>query len=230
MASRTTRRNGGTSPLSRSPIPTRSSIFRSHHGNSSSVTLRSALKARLEGRLQEHGILRGSAQCAERLRMTLEFAVLGLLVAVDALAPLVALLRLDAQGRDRPRIEAFQADRLAGLLAIAVGAIVEAHYGGVDLGDQLPLTVAGAKLERPLGLRGCPVGDVGVLRRIVVQVLEGLLGRAEDLVTPAEQLAAEIGPLALAHEAFVFRWAIIFGDFSFGPHGRFQTHPFPLWV
>ena len=72
------------------------------------------------------------------------------------------------------------------------------------------------KLERALGLGGRPVGDIGVLRRIVMQVLEGFLGRAEDLVPPVEQFPAEIGPLAIAHERFVFRWAIIFGDFSFG--------------
>ena len=78
-----------------------------------------------------------------------------LFVAVDALAPLVALLGFDAQGRDRPRIEALQADRLAGLLAIAVSALIEAGKGRVDLGNQLALAVAGAKLESPLG---SPVG------------------------------------------------------------------------
>ena len=118
-----------------------------------------------------------------------------LFVAVDALAPLVALLRLDAQGGDRPRIEPLQADRLAGLLAIAVGAVVDALEGGVDLGDQLALAVAGAQLERALGLGGRPVGDIGMLLGIVLQMLQRLLGRAEDLVAPVEQLAAEIGPL-----------------------------------
>ena len=92
--------------------------------------------------------------------------VAALFVAVDALAPLVALLRFDAQGRDRPRVEALQADRFARLLAIAVGAVVEPDKGGVDLGDQLALAVAGPKLERALGLGGRPVGDIGVLRRI----------------------------------------------------------------
>ena len=114
--------------------------------------------------------------------------MLGLFVAVDALAPLVALLGFDAQGRDRTRIEALQADRLAGLLAIAVGALIEAGKGGVDLGNQLALAVTGAKLERPLGLRACPVGDIGVLSRFVLQMLERLLGRAEDLVAPASSL------------------------------------------
>jgi hypothetical protein len=88
----------------------------------------------------------------------------GLLVAINALAPFVALLGLDAQGRDRAGIEPLQADRLAGLLAIAVSAVVDPHQRGVDLGNQLALTVAGAKLERALGLGGGPVGDIGMLR------------------------------------------------------------------
>jgi hypothetical protein len=148
-----------------------------------------------------------------------------LFVAIDALAPLVALLGFDAQGRDRPRIEALQADRLAGLLAIAVGAFVEAGKGGVDLGNQLALAVTGAKLERPLGLRACPVGDIGVLRRFVLQVLERLFGRAEDLLPPAKQLAPEIGALALVHERLIVGGPIVFGDFTLRPHESLcQTH------
>ena len=48
------------------------------------------------------------------------------IVAVDPLAPLVALLRLDRQRRDRAGFEPAQRDRLAGFLAIAVGAVVDA--------------------------------------------------------------------------------------------------------
>ena len=44
------------------------------------------------------------------------------IVAVDPLHPLVALLRLDRQGGDRARLQPAQADRLAGLLAVAVGS------------------------------------------------------------------------------------------------------------
>ncbi len=113
-----------------------------------------------------------------------------LLVAVDALAALVALLRLDAQGCDRPGIEPLQADRLAGLLAKAVSAVVDAHERRVDLGDQLALAVAGAKLERPLGLGGGAIGDIGVLRRFVLEMLQRLLGRTLDLFPPGEQLAS----------------------------------------
>src|SRR6476620_8206115 len=148
-----------------------------------------------------------------------------LFVAVDALAPLVALLGFDAQGRDRTCIEALQADRLAGLLAIAVGALIETGKGGVDLGNQLALAVTGAKLERPLGLRACPVGDIGVLSRFVLQMLERLFGRAEDLVTPSDQVAPEIGALALVHERLIVGGPIVLGDFTLRPHESLcQTH------
>src|SRR6478609_4901911 len=148
-----------------------------------------------------------------------------LLVAVDALAPLVALLGFDAQCRDRPRVEPLQADWLAGLLAIAVGALVEAPKGRVDLGNQLALPVAGAKLECPLGLGARPVGDIGVLGRFVLQVLERLLGRAEDLLAPSEQLAPEIGALPLVHERLIVGRPIVLGDFTLRPHESLcQTH------
>src|SRR5262245_45189868 len=58
-------------------------------------------------------------------------------VPIDALAPLVALLRLDRQRRDRTSLQTAQRYRLAGLFAIAVGAVVDARERGVDLGDQL---------------------------------------------------------------------------------------------
>ena len=76
-----------------------------------------------------------------------------LFVAIDALAPLVALLRLDRQRGDRPRLEPLERDRLLGLLAIAVGPVVETGERGVDLGDQLALAVAGAQLDRAAGFR-----------------------------------------------------------------------------
>src|SRR3569833_714713 len=58
-------------------------------------------------------------------------------VAIDALAPLMALLGFDRQGGDRTRLETAQRNRLAGLLAIAVSAVVDARERLVDLGDQL---------------------------------------------------------------------------------------------
>ena len=54
-------------------------------------------------------------------------------VAIDFLAALVALLRFDRQGRDRTRVEPLQRDRLAGFLAIAVSAFIDALQRRIDL-------------------------------------------------------------------------------------------------
>ena len=75
----------------------------------------------------------------------------------------MALLRLDRQRGDRARIEPLQADRLAGLLAVAVRAVLDAGERGIDLGDELALPVARPELERAVGLRGGAVGEIGVL-------------------------------------------------------------------
>src|SRR5690606_8229504 len=107
-------------------------------------------------------------------------------VAVDALAALVTLLRLDTQGGDRPGIEPLQADWLAGFLAVAVSAVFDAHQRGIDLGDQLALPVAGPELERTLALGCRAVGDIGMLLRVVLEMLQRLLGRAENLLAPDE--------------------------------------------
>src|SRR5262249_5741231 len=54
------------------------------------------------------------------------------IVAVDAFTPFVALLRLDRERGDRARFKPLQGNRLAGLLAVAVGTIVDAGDGGID--------------------------------------------------------------------------------------------------
>src|SRR5205809_7687827 len=75
-----------------------------------------------------------------------------LLVAIDLLAFLVPLLGLYRERRDRARLQPLQRDRLAGLLAIAVGVVLDPLQRRVDLGDQLALPVAGAQFDRPVGL------------------------------------------------------------------------------
>src|ERR1700686_5665087 len=77
-----------------------------------------------------------------------------LLVAIDLLAFFVALLRFHRQRCDRAGFQPLQRDRLAGLLAIAVGVVLDTLQRGVDLGDQLALAVAGAQLDRAGGFRG----------------------------------------------------------------------------
>src|SRR5665213_3597203 len=74
-------------------------------------------------------------------------------VPIDPLAPLMALLGFDRQCRDRAGLQALEPDRLAGLLAEAVGAVVDTVQCSIDLVDQLALTVAGAELDGAVGLR-----------------------------------------------------------------------------
>ena len=91
------------------------------------------------------------------------FVSAALVVAINALAAFVALLRFDRQRRDRARFQPLDRDRLAGLLAIAVGAVFDALQRRVDLGDQLALPIAGAQFDGPVGLRGGAVGEVGMI-------------------------------------------------------------------
>src|SRR5262249_27396370 len=91
-------------------------------------------------------------------------------------------------------------DRLASLLAIAVGAVLEAGERRVDLCDQLALAIARAQLHRPGGLRGRAVGKVGVILLLRPGKGQALPWPLLDLLLPPEQLLAEILPLALIHE------------------------------
>src|SRR5262249_52463609 len=120
----------------------------------------------------------------------------------------MALLRLDREGGDQARLESFERALLAGLLAIAVGAIVEAGERLVDLGNQLALTVAGAQLDRPVGFRGGAVGEIGMVLILILEMLQRLLRLLEDVFFPVEQLLAEVFPLALAHERLFVGWPI----------------------
>src|SRR5215467_6618464 len=70
------------------------------------------------------------------------------LVAVDALAAFVALLRFDRQGRDGSCLKALDRDWLAGLLAEPVRTVLDARQRLVDLCDQFALAVTSAQLDR----------------------------------------------------------------------------------
>src|SRR5262245_44127656 len=131
-------------------------------------------------------------------------------VLVNTLAPLVALLRLDGERGDWTRLEPLERDRLAGLFAIAVGAIVDARQRLVDLGDQLALAVAGAQLDRPVGFGGGANREIRMILILVLQMLQRLLGLLQNVVLPVEQLLAEVLALALVHEwLFVGRPVIL---------------------
>src|SRR5262249_49318883 len=108
--------------------------------------------------LQPHGnILRGLKKwAASRWRPSLcherRKGKRNSVVLVDPLAPLVALLRLDREGSDRARLESFERDRLAGLLAVAVGPVFEAGERRRGLRDPVWLVGPRAALEPPARL------------------------------------------------------------------------------
>src|SRR5258707_10847200 len=114
-----------------------------------------------------------------------------LLIAIDLLAFLVALLRLHRERGDRAGLEPLQRDRLAGLLAIAVGAVLDALQRRVDLGDQLALPVAGAQFDRAVGFRGGAVGEIGMIDVLFLQGLQRDPRFPEYLVLPRQQLGAK---------------------------------------
>src|SRR6267154_1753241 len=140
-----------------------------------------------------------------------------LLVAIDLLAFLVALLGFHREGGDRAGLQPLQRDRLAGLLAIAVGAVVDALQRRVDLGDQLALAVAGAQLDRAVGFRGCAVGEIGMIDVLFLQGLQRDPRFPQYLVLPRQQLGAKIIALAVVHERLFFGGSIILQLFQGWP-------------
>ena len=71
---------------------------------------------------------------------------------------------------------------------------------GVDLGDQLALAVARPQFDGAVGLGGGPVGEVGMVLALVVQVLQRLARLAQDVLFPRQKLLAEVLPLPFVHE------------------------------
>src|ERR1700730_15170945 len=141
-----------------------------------------------------------------------------LLVAIDLLAFLVALLRFHRERGDRSRLQPLQRDRLAGLLAIAVGVVLDALQRRVDLGDQLALAVAGAQFDRAVGLGGRAVREIGMIDVLFLQGLQRDPRLPEYLVLPRQQLGAKIIALAVVHERLFFGGSIIFQLFQGQPN------------
>src|SRR6185312_12158917 len=139
---------------------------------------------------------RASSQIRERRKPRL-------LVPVNALAAFVALLRLEAERRDRPRVKPGQPDRLAGLLAIAVDAFLDAPQSFIDLRDQLALPVACPQFQSPISLRRRPIGDVRMILGLLLQMRQGLSRFTQNIFFPVQKLLLEILALAFIHELFV---------------------------
>jgi hypothetical protein len=135
----------------------------------------------VEGELQ-----RDAESCAQVID---EFERAASIVAVHPLAALVTLLRLDRERSDWASFEPLERDRLTDLLAVAVGAVIEPLQRSADLGDQLTLAVARAQLNRAVGLRGRPIGEIGMVLVLVLEMLQRLLGYLEDVLLPASSLS-----------------------------------------
>src|SRR5690606_15086761 len=126
-------------------------------------------------------------------------AVLILAVAELPLGELATLLRLDAQRRDRPRFEPAQADLVAGLLAVAVRAVLDPLQRSVDLLQELPLAIASAQLQSELRLLSRAVVRIGEVRRLVLHVEHRAVDFFHQLALPGEQDLPEVLSLPLAH-------------------------------
>src|SRR5688500_13558783 len=130
-------------------------------------------------------------------------------VAGNALVLLVTLLRLDRHGCDRASFEASETDRLTAHFAETIFTGLDSTKRRVDLRDELPLPVAGAKMDPPIRLARSPVGKIRLLDRAVGEFRHRFPGFAEDLVLPAQQLLAEISQLLRVHELFVGTQSIL---------------------
>jgi hypothetical protein len=117
----------------------------------------------------------------------------------------VALLRLDRESRNRTRVEAPERDGIAGFDAIAVRTLLDAGESSLDLGDQFPLPVTSAQLDRAVGFRRCAVGEVGVVFAFLLQGGQRVAALGQNRFAPGDQLAAEIFALSVVHERFVVR-------------------------
>src|ERR1700694_1233924 len=148
-----------------------------------------------------------------------------LLVAIDLLAFFVALLRLHRERRDRARLQPLQRGPLAGLLAIAVGVVVDALQRRVDLGDQLALTVAGAQFDRAVGFGGSAVRQIRMIDVLFLERLQRDPRFLQDLVLPRQQLGAKIIALAVVHERLFFGGSITFQLFQGPAHFHVQGGP-----
>src|SRR6056297_4319813 len=126
-------------------------------------------------------------------------AVLVVPVAELAFGEFAALLGLQAERGHRTRLEPLQPDLLAGLLAVAVGALVDAVQRGADLAQKLAFPVPGTQLQAELGLLGGPVAGVGEVGRLVLHVVHGPVDLFHQLAFPGAQYLMEVLQLIGAH-------------------------------
>lgn len=137
-----------------------------------------------------------------------------LFVAINLLALLVALLRLDRQRCDGTRFQPLQRDGLAGFFAIPVGIVVDALDRSIDLRNEFALAITRAKFDGAVGFGGCTVSEVRMIDVLFLKLLKRGFRFAKDLFLPVEELAAEILPLPLVHERLFFGRPVVFQLFQ----------------
>src|SRR5512144_2110927 len=123
-------------------------------------------------------------------------------VAVELLHALAPLLRLERERRRRARKQARNADRLAGLLAEAVRALVDHLERLLDLLQELPLAVARAQLQRVFLLERRAIRRIG-RDLVLAQMLAGVVGVGEELIAQLEQALAKERELRVVHVILV---------------------------
>src|SRR5246127_4581970 len=95
-----------------------------------------------------------------------------LLVPIDLFALLVALLRFHRQRRNGTGFQPLQRDGFPGLLAIAVGVVLDSLQRRVDLGDQLALAGAGTQFNGTVSFGRGTVGEIGMIDVFFLQRLQ----------------------------------------------------------
>src|SRR5882672_2331188 len=141
------------------------------------------------------------------------------LLPVESLLLLSPGLRLDRKRRRRPRDQSGDADGLAGLLAVAVAAFVDAAQRLVDFLEELPFAVARAQLERVFFLDRRLVGRIR-LELVLAQMFRSdvrlfqqlLLSFAQPLAKESELLGVHVLRCRRAHQ-FGFGQAVPFCRF-----------------
>src|ERR1700754_2526147 len=146
------------------------------------------------------------------MRGSLFIAVTTGSVAHLLLQVLAALLRVEGQRGDRAGVETLHADFLVGLFAETVAAFLDPAQVLVDLGNQLAVAIAGAQLERVLGLARCALGLVTHVTDFLAEVVHGLAGFLDELLTPILELVAEISEVARTHVLLVTAGLITLGQ------------------
>src|SRR5580704_10360767 len=123
-------------------------------------------------------------------------------VAVLPLASFAALLRLDRERCDGARLEALNADFLAGFQAIAVAAVLDALQRLIDLANEFALPVARAQLQAEFLFLRRPIVRIREIRGLILHVGDGAIHLFHEIALPAHEDLAEVLELLLAHVRF----------------------------